>query len=365
MKIRRFLAFLLPFLALMRMHIVPDEGGGADDTPAGDTITPAADADTPAGDAGTTTDADAPKTLLDAINKAVPEVKPEEAAKPEPTEAEKAAALKPGDKPAAPAEDLTKMPEGLNAKAQERFQKLANANKEVTADRDDLKTRYEQVTAQVEPFREALQTNGVTREQFDQATAVIGLMNKGDLQGALAVLDEQRRLISLAMGKPLPGVDALAGFDDLRQAVDQLEITEARALEIARARSADAARTTQAQRQQEQRDQQDRAKQAKDAEQTEVQTALTAVDEFTKKMQETDLDFAAIEAKLLPEIPGLLQGVPPGQWVAKVEKLYALIKKTAGGARRDLPHANSLRATGGNTLASQPKTMLDAMFPTR
>lgn len=366
MKIRRFLAFLLPFLALM--HIVPDEGGGADDTPAGDTVTPAADADTPAGDAGTT-DPDAPKTLLEAINKAVPEAAPDAAVKSEPSAAEKAAAaaLKPGEKApvTTPAEDLTQMPAGLNAKAQERFQKLANANKEAVAERDKFKTEYEQVISSVEPFREALQTNGVTREQFDQATAVIGLMNKGDLPGALAVLDEQRRLISLAMGKPLPGVDALSGFADLRQAVDSLEITEERALEIARARSADAARSTQAQRQQEQRDQQAQAKQAKDSEAAEVQTALSAVDEFTKKMQETDLDFAAIEAKLLPEIPGLLQGVPPGQWVAKVEKLYALIKKTAGGARRDLPHANSLRATGGNTLATQPKTMLDAMFPTR
>lgn len=356
MKIRRFL-----FARLYRN----DEPGvdGTGDVPA-TVVTPAAE--TPPAEAATSTDADAPKTLLDAINKAVPEAKPEDA-KPEPTEAEKAAALKPGEKApvTAPAEDLTKMPEGLNAKAQERFQKLANANKEVAAERDKLKTDYEQITAQVKPFHEALQTNGVTREQFDQATAVIGLMNKGDLQGALAVLDEQRRMISLAMGKPLPGVDALAGFADLRQAVDQLEITEERALEIARARSADAARSTHAQRQQQQRDQETQTRQQKETEQAEVQKGLTAVDEFTKRMQESDLDFAAIEAKLLPEIPGLLQGVPPQQWAAKVEALYGLIKKTAGGARRDLPHANSLRATGGNTLAAQPKSMLDAMFPSR
>lgn len=315
--------------------------------PVADTSSAPVVADTKPAEAAKPTEG--PKSLLEAISAAVPgegEIKPAEAVKPA-TEAkpEDAAAAKPAEE-----EDPTKMPEGLSQKAQERFQKLAHMNKELTG-------RVEEITQAVEPFRQALQDNNIQREQFDQAAAVIGMMNKGDLEGALNVLDEQRRLISLAMGKPLPGIDALSDFPDLREAVDTMQITEGHALEIARTRS----QQLQGQRITEQRQQQERT--TKQNQQT-VSAGLQAVDAFTKKMMETDLDYAAIESKLLPRVPKLLAGVPPHLWADTVSEAYQLIKE-AGGVNRQTTTAPALRPTGTPSPASAPKNMLEAMFPSK
>jgi hypothetical protein len=124
------------------------------------------------------------------------------------------AAAKPLDPKAKPeGEDLTQMPEGLTAKAQQRFQALANSNKELSAKVAEVQPIVEQAMG----LQKTFQQNGIKREQFDQAMQVVGLMNRGDLRGALAALDEQRKLISLTLGEALPGADALADFPDLRR----------------------------------------------------------------------------------------------------------------------------------------------------
>ena len=70
-----------------------------------------------------------------------------------------------------------------------------------------------------------IETNGIKQPQLEQAAQLIGMLNRGDLEGALRTLDQQRQHIALALGRPLPGVDALQDFPDLRQAVDRLEVT--------------------------------------------------------------------------------------------------------------------------------------------
>ncbi len=263
-----------------------------------------------------------------------------EAAKPEVAKAEEAKEPE--------VDDLTKMPEGLSKPAQERFQKLANNNKE-------LVDRQAQTMAAIEPFRATLQNNGVRQEQFDQAAGVIGMMNKGDYEGALKVIDQQRALIALALGKPLPGVDALADFPELRQRVEAMELDEPTALELARNRA-----NTRAQEQQQlqQTTQHTQTQQGQKA----MQTALQAVDMFANRMKATDLDYAAIEAKLLPRLPALFEGVPPAQWAQKAESLYLLIKESAGSSRTAQTQSNSLRPTGNASPAQKPKTMMEAMF---
>lgn len=296
---------------------------------------------------------DAPKTMLEAVEASfsTPEAK-QTPAEPEKTPVEP---VKPEIKvdPAKP-EDLTKMPDGLSKPAQERFQKLANANKE-------LSEQHRQVLDSVEPFRKALQENGIVKEQFDQAASVIGMMNRGDLEGALKELDEQRRLLSLAMGKPIPGVDALSGYPDLRTKVDQMQITEEDALEIARTRSQESTRQTLMQREQEKTQQQEQQRKSQEQEQQAWTEGLNAVDKFTSEMKKSDIDFAAIEAKLLPRIPALIQGVPPAQWAEKVKNLYELIKETAGSTRSSTS-SGVLRPTGQQSPSQAPKSMHEAMW---
>lgn len=261
------------------------------------------------------------------------------------------AAAKPPVDPAAP-EDITAMPEGLGAKAQERFQKLANGIKERDA-------QIQELTGAVGYVQQTFQQHGVQQEQFEQAVGVIGMLNRGDYRGALQVLDEQRRLIALQLGEPLPGVDALAGHADLRQAVDGLQITEAHAIEIARARG-----QQQAQQQAQQTAQQ--AQQRQQSEQQAVQRAQADVDAWWKQLASTDLDAPAIEAILLPKLGELLQGVPPAQWVGLMKTQYNLIKESVGAFRRPAPAATPspapLRATGQAGAVGKPSSMHEAMW---
>lgn len=259
--------------------------------------------------------------------------------------------------PGESADDLLKEPEGLGQKASERFQKLANTVK-------DLQQQVEQREQVISYVKETFQEHRIQPEQFEQAAQVIGALNRGDLESAERILTQQLQQIAIARGRPIAPVDALAEFPDLRQQVDGLMLTEEHALQLAQARMMQRNQqqaTQQQQREQEQanqqRQQQDRAKQ-------EVNTALQSIDSFTKEIASKDLDWPVIEAKLLPRIQGLLQGVPPAQWLNVVKTQYELIKDVSSGARQQQQTSAGqvLRPTGQASPAVAPRTMYDAMW---
>jgi hypothetical protein len=180
-----------------------------------------------------------PETMLEAITEAV---KPEtEEAKQERLRdeagrfAKKEEEAKPGEvkaevKDEAKPQDEFAMPDGLSSKAQDRFKSLVSKVHESQA-------QLQAISGQVEQFREVVRSSGATPEEFSQAVDYIRLVKHGDLEGALRVIDDQRRQISLALGKPLPGADPLSQFPDLRQRVEAYQMDEQAAIELARARS--------------------------------------------------------------------------------------------------------------------------------
>lgn len=259
-------------------------------------------------------------------------------------------AEKPAEKPVAE-EDQLQMPEGLQPKAQERFQRLANENKELST----RITEWEPIVQSAQAIQETFRENGVTREQFEQATSFIGAINRGDMQGALKLLDEQRKIIALQLGQPLEGVDALADFPDLKSAVENAEISEPYALQLARNRAA------QAQRQQTERQAQEQQQTQMQAQQA-FEQGQSAVDAFCRKMQAEDMDYPEIEKALLPEIGNLLSGVPPQQWVKVLETNYRLYKRAAQSSRTQAPGGNVLRATGAASPQQAPRSAFEAMW---
>ncbi len=360
MNLLRFL------LRLFLLPIVDGEGGGAPVIEA-PPIEPAA----PAAPAAPVVDAPAeqPKTMGDALNQhwtrdekgrfaaaqaelAAPAAiaPPAVAAAPKPAAAVPAAPAV----PAVPAaeDDITALPEGLGQKAQERFQKLATANRE-------LSTRFEQADRQVAYVRDTFQQHGIRQEQFEQAVGFISAMNRGDLRGALALIDEQRAQIAMALGEPVPGVDVLAGYPDLRTKVDGLQLSEQDAIEIARLRRSQGAVQQQAQQRQQQEQQTATAER-------DFQTARGSVDTFCKRKAAEDIDYPAIEAQLLPALPKLLKGVPTSAWMNVIEAQYDMLKQAASTFRRPTPavDTNSLRATGSASPRQAPGSMHEAMWGT-
>jgi hypothetical protein len=354
------------FLSTARLGIVEGEGGGGPALDVGQGgEAPSADVGAGAAPAANAEPA-APTTMLEAISQGMARdelgrFKGKEGAPADPAAPGQPAAVQ--AEPSAPAapvkpdapEDLTVMPEGLGAKAQERFQKLANGIKE----RDD---QLQQAQQQLSYVRETFQNNGITQEQFEQAASVVGAINRGDFKAAQQILTEQLRQLSLMTGETLPGVDALAEFPDLRQKVDSLLIDEATALETARYRKQQSALQQRQQAQQQ-------SQQAEQAHGQAVQSAQIEVDRFCKRMAATDLDYSAIEKLLLPRIPKLLQGVPPSQWPALVQTQYELIKESGLAFRQPAaaaaPAAAPLRPMGAGSGQPKPTSLEEAMWGRR
>ncbi len=265
-------------------------------------------------------------------------------------------------KPAEQPKDLTVMPEGLTPKAQERFQALANSNRQLT----EQATAAAEIAGSPEAVLPMLQSaaaiqstfreHGVSREQFTQATDVIGMINRGDLAGAEKVLIDQLRQISLVTGRTPGTVDPLQGFPDLQEQVENLQISPAHAIELARGRTQQNHQQTQQQRQQDQQQREQGETQA-------FNTGVMAVDRFCKERMTSDLDFAKIEPLLQKQIAGgLLTGIPPAQYRQIVEKTYNLIKETSSINRGPSTGGGVLRPSGSESAKAAPKNAFEAMF---
>lgn len=354
---------------LFRFYMAPitEDGGGGGvaevaEAPA-TSVEVASEGDAPEPQAASAPTADKPATMLDAINQAL---EGNDAGQPRDergrfakTEAEKAAEQaakvqaeqKPD--PAKPVkaetpEDLLQMPEGLQPKAQQRFQKLVETNKELTG-------RIEAAEQQTGYIRETFQQHGVRREQFEQAVQFIGAINSGNLEQALRVLDAQRAEIALALGKPLPGVDVLSEHPDLRQAVDSMQMSETHAIELAKRRRDEQFAQANWQATQQRQQEEQRTQQA-------VNAGLMEIDKFCKQIAQTDVDYPAIEALLLPEIKNLISGLPPAQWKSTIETQYRLLKQAAAARGQSTTSQTVLRPTGSASPAARPRSMHEAMW---
>jgi hypothetical protein len=337
----------------------------ASDTPAAPTAPDVVSAPVAASDvaAPASAPADGPRTMAEAMWLRDEQGRFTGRAEPGKTQAEPGAAV-PGAATAAPAaapvvpaavkpeDDITAMPEGLGQKAQERFQRLATTNRE-------LSERVTSLEPQVNYIRDTFQQHGVQQEQFEQAVTVIGALNRGDYQTAKQILIDQLRHVSLLTGEPMAGVDALADFPDLRQQVDGLQMAEQTALELARLRKGQQAMQQHQAQQNQQREQQ----QASEREFTQAQTA---VDKWVRQMAAQDIDWPVLEEQLLPDIKNLLQGVPPSRWLSVMQTQYSVLKRAATTFRRsaapNTPAVNPLRPSGAGAPQRAPTSMYEAMW---
>lgn len=368
MKIRRFL--------LARLYRAPepgDEGTGTDLTPAAPAPAPAPAADpaaapaiapapspepageAPAGTPAPAVDPNAPKTMLEAITAGL------DGKKPDAVDPAKEGEKKPkeGEEPAADAakppakEDVTVMPEGLAPKAQERFRALVTANKEIQQQVEGLREQTEYVGTQ---FRQ----NGITQPQFELAVGLIGAMNRGDWPTVIKGMQEQMRQVALLSGQHIDGIDMLSGMPDLRERVENLQLSREDAAELARGRTVQ--QMTQRQRaeqaQAEREQQAEQVHQQRDAQAR--QQAVAAVDQLCSDLKRSDLDFARIEAALLPRVGELFAHLPPSQWPAAFKSQYDLMKSMGAPARGN--SAGTLRAGGADNPVASPKNMYQAMF---
>lgn len=303
-------------------------------------------------------DPNAPKSLLDAISSAVDGDKP--AVDPA---APAADAKKEGEAPVvdpakdaakdAKPEDLTVMPEGLGAKAQERFKALANVNKEVTQEVETLR-------AQTEYIGTTFKEHGITREQFELASGLIGAMNRGDWKTVITGMQDQMRQVALLSGQPIEGIDALVGMPDLKEKVESLQLSPEDAAELAKGRTHQQLQQRARQQAQQVQEREQQTLQQQQNHTRAVQQATLAVDKICSEYAANDLDFKRIEAALLPQVSKLFSRIPPEDWADTFKSQYELLKGMGAPARGN--SAGTLRAGGANNPVAKPADMFQAMF---
>ena len=248
---------------------------------------------------------------------------------------------------AAKAEDDLSMPEGLSQKAQERFTTLVNRVKEREAQVSETQETLGQ-------FREMIQSTGTSPQEFSQAIDYMRMVKHGDFEGALRIMDEQRQMLSIAMGRPLPGADPLAQFPDLRARVDGYQMDEQTALEIARSR------VQQGHIQSEQQRHEQSEQQAQQAQQSRQQ-AIMQIDQLGQQWSKTDPDFTAKEDIILKQLPEIAKNFPPAMWPQQVRILYNTLSSMPMQQHRQANNPAPLRPSGQGGGQRQPKTMLEAM----
>lgn len=356
----------MPRLYMRRFVTLRELETGGEGSAGGEAIDSGAAADIAAQDAATaTTDANAPKSMLEAIERGL---KPDEPPKPEDAaktaderardeqgrfakKAEEDAAAKAAEaaKPKAEAKPgEVPMPEGLTPKAQDRFRELTHRVAEASQ-------RAEAAEAMNNQFREMLQQTGGTAEDFAQAFDYITSMKRCDLQSALNLLDSQRRQISLMMGRPLPGADPLAEFPDLRQRVDGYQMDEQAAIELARARKQAEALSNQRQQSIQTEQQTQHVLQAK-------QSAMSEVDRMGAEWAARDPDYAAKEEIILKQIPMIAKQFPPQMWAAQVRIMYETLSAMPMAQQQQRQNTPPpLRPSGQGGGNRKPSNMLEAL----
>lgn len=248
-------------------------------------------------------------------------------------------------------EDIYKMPEGLQKDSQKRFQKLVEVSKDATTRATSAETALAEKESTISGFRQILDETKTSPEDLSGLLEYNRLVKTGDLEGAMQMIDEQRSILAKFMGRPLDGVDYLAGFDDLKQEVKENLITPERAAEIARARNVSITMKGHNERaEQEQKTQAERKQ--------EVDKAIDSISKFAAKKSETDIDYGKKEEVLLKAIDSISSKFPPSLWLDQLELMYSAITVLPTPA----PKAPApLRPNAGGGGKAQARTMADAI----
>jgi hypothetical protein len=127
--------------------------------------------------------------------------------------------------------------------------------KAVFAERRELEARATELETDINEFKGMIQSTGMGPDEFTQMLEVGRLLksgSEGDLKLALQHIDTYRETVCKQLGIEAPGVDALGDFPDLKQKVDNMEITKETALELAKFKRAEQQQQRVAQAQQSQ-----------------------------------------------------------------------------------------------------------------
>ena len=233
-----------------------------------------------------------------------------------------------------------------NKATQERFKKVTEDYKEERARADTLvaeNTRYK------ESF-DALRSLGFTDEAAAQDLVALSgyrhILATGDVDLFTKTISDQIREFESLHGKKVSiQASALDKFTDLKEKVDNLELDEETALELARSRSLQERATRDKSARQDMQVQ-------KDTSQAQIDTAVTAIESMQSSWIKTDPDYKAILPYLQPQMADIGSNYPAHMWPSLIKMQYQTLKTALVSAAQ--PRQTHQPIRGNGRMSAQP-----------
>jgi hypothetical protein len=260
-----------------------------------------------------------------------------------------------GDKPAA---------DGTQAKTAEQEEAELLEGVKSERGRERIKAVFaerKQLEADITEFRDLVKSTGMSAQEFAQTLEFGRLVSSNDeknIRVALEMIETQRAALYQKLGVEAPGVDLLAGHDDLKSAVENMEITRDKALELAKLRK------TQADLTQRQQVETERAQNQEQYRQT-VQSAASAMEAYlSTRAKEADhparLKIIGEHFQNAANLQRFVQTFEPKQWTAALQMMYdgIVVPKAAPSAQ---PQPLRSRPAQLGTPAAQGNSPMDRL----
>lgn len=326
--------------------------GDGDATADGDTEGDGAEGDGAAGEgdtgtAGATGTAGKPKTLTADEQAAADAAEADATAASVAAKAAERARLQAEDPVNAP------IPKELKVETKTRMKKLVNLTKELSTARDSAtKDRDELINM--------MQGTGAPPDEVGQTLHFLKLSHSTDRAQQEQALEYAQGLaanLARRLGKPIPGVDMLAGHEDLRAAMTSGSITRKYAEELAAQREAVKVRTT------------DTARESEASQQAAVrQKARDDLNALEVELKASDpAGYDAKRAQLTGILQPLFVNMHPSKWAPAFREAYGKLRAVAQPKPRVVPSGGNqpLRARqpagGSNGQVAEPKNMAEAV----
>lgn len=263
------------------------------------------------------------------------------------------AAPKTEEKPAEKVAEADKAPEAPKTPEAEESELLEGVKSERGKERiKQVFAEKKQLEQDITEFRELVKSTGMTPQEFAQTLEFGRLINSGDeknLRVALEMIEGQRSMLYAKLGVEAPGVDLLTGHDDLKAAVDNMEITRERAVELVKYRKAEGEKQQRLQAAQQETESRQQYEQT-------VQQAAGSMEQYLET-RKNEVDHPA-RMKVITEhfknpanLQAFVQTYRPDQWAATVKMMYDNIQVPRNQAPGPQP-IRSRPATLGTPAAS-------------
>ena len=251
-------------------------------------------------------------------------------------------------------EDLLKPPEGISPQATARFQQLVTTNKELTAKLEHTAQQHQKAEEVVTSIQKFFADHGLGQQdvaQYAQYHLFSQQAAQGNQQAAQAwgqALAQEIKRFELTTGQQIQINDPLGDHPDLLQAVRGNQMTEAAALEVARARTHMANSNTRSAQQKQQQEQQQAQQQA-------IQSATNDIKAFADQCANGDIDWAWKEAKIIAQVQEIVTQYPPNLWLDQVKRAYTLLSSLPSQGRQG-GGPSPLVGSGGQANTPAPTT---------